>query len=307
MLGCGPLRLIGHQGQRVALACRPVRQAQDQVLPRQALGLGPGSVIAGRLQGRQERPGARLEQRCGARAREVEAQAPGEVTFLSARPKELSGLSYSSLLNPLLSARGQIIAGYNLLPAPAAVPGIGNVHEVQAFAKFRNFVELATLYPESDFVFIGDSGQGDMLGGELMLYHQPERMRAVFIHQIITDGKHGILCPYPRSQSDLDRGTSRVVFFDTYIGAAAQAHEWGLISEDSLYVVTKSAIETLNQRGSEILTAKLRNLVIAQFRRDIRRVQEILANHPVDTARDRLPDLLLAESSCEKNPATKNP
>ncbi|HNK43579.1 MAG TPA: hypothetical protein PKL17_02265 [Pseudomonadota bacterium] len=243
----------------------------------------------------------------GARAREVEAQAPGEVTFLSARPKELSGLSYSSLLNPLLSARGQIIAGYNLLPAPAAVPGIGNVHEVQAFAKFRNFVELATLYPESDFVFIGDSGQGDMLGGELMLYHQPERMRAVFIHQIITDGKHGILCPYPRSQSDLDRGTSRVVFFDTYIGAAAQAHEWGLISEDSLYVVTKSAIETLNQRGSEILTAKLRNLVIAQFRRDIRRVQEILANHPVDTARDRLPDLLLAESSCEKNPATKNP
>lgn len=243
----------------------------------------------------------------GVRAHEAEAQAPGDVTFLSARPRELSGFSYSSLLNPLFAAHSSVIGGYGLLPAPRLVPGIGNVHEVQAFAKFRNFVQLATLYPESDFVFVGDSGQGDMLSGELMLYHQPDRMRAVFIHQIVTDGKHGVLCPYPRSSSDLDRGVSKVAFFDTYVGAAVQAHEWGLISEESLFLVAKAAIETLNRRGSEILTAKHRNLVLAQFRRDIHRVHDILVNHPVDTVRQPLPELLLGDSACDPRGTSKSP
>lgn len=234
----------------------------------------------------------------GSRAHEAEALTPGEVTFLSARPRELSGLSYSSLLNPLFAAHASQISGYSLLPAPRAYPGIGNVHEVQAFAKFRNFVQLAALYPEADFVFIGDSGQGDLLGGELMLYHQPERMRGVFIHQVITDGKHGVLCPYPRSAKDLDRGVHRLIFFDTYVGAAAQAHEWGLISEDSLFQVAKGAIETLNQRHSEIIAAQHRSLLIAQFRRDIRRVQEILSNRPVDSTARRLPELLVGDPAC---------
>ena len=234
----------------------------------------------------------------GARAHDAEALAPGEVTFLSARPRELSSVSYSSLLNPLFAAHASQISGYSLLPAPRAYPGIANVHEVQAFAKFRNFVQLAALYPESDFVFVGDSGQGDMLGGELMLYHQPERLRGVFVHQLVTDGKHSMFCPHPRSPKDLDRGVSRLIFFDTYIGAAAQAHEWGLISDDSLFEVAKAAIETLNQHENEILTAQHRGLVIAQFRRDIRRAQEILSNHPSDSTHRRLPELLLTESSC---------
>jgi len=240
----------------------------------------------------------------GSRASDNEASSPGEVTFLSARPREMASLSYTTTLNPTFSAHASIIAGYSLLPASRAYSGIGNVHEVQAFAKFRNFVQYAALYPESDLVFIGDSGQGDMLGGELMLYHQPERLRGVFIHQILTDGSHGMFCPYPRSPKDLDHGVSKLVFFDTYVGAAIQAHQWGLISDGSLFLVAKAAIDTLNLRGSEIVNPKHRNLVIGQYRRDIRRAQEILTNHPVDTHRERLPDLLFGESPCE---APSNP
>ena len=168
---------------------------------------------------------------------------------------------------------------------------------MQVFAKFRNFVELATLYPESDFVFIGDSGQGDMLGGELMLYHQPERMRAVFIHHHHRR-KTWHLCPYPRSQSDLDRGTSRVVFL-TRTSARRTEGTNGDSSAKTRFMRHQSAIETLNQRGSEILTAKLRNLRLPSSDGTFA-VQEILANHPVDTARDRLPDLLLANQAAKK-------
>jgi hypothetical protein len=235
----------------------------------------------------------------GPRAHDLDSQIPGEVTFLSARPRELASFSYGSLLNPLLTAHATIIGSYNLLPTPRAYAGIGNVHEVQAFAKFRNFVQYATLYPEADYVFVGDSGQGDMLSGELMLYHQPERLRGVFIHQIITDGNHGLMCPYPRSSKDLDRGISKLVFFDTYVGAAVQAQEWGLISEESLFLVAKAAIETINRRGAEILSPKHRSLVMGQFRRDLRRAQEILDNHPMESHRQRLPELLFGEPPCE--------
>lgn len=233
----------------------------------------------------------------GVRAHDSSTQAKGSVTFLSARPRELAGFSYTSTLNPLFSAHSSIIGGYSLLPAPRAYSGIGNVHEVQAFAKFRNFVQYAALYPESDFVFIGDSGQGDLLGGELMLYHQPERLRAVFIHQIVTSQRHGMFCPYPRSVKDMDQGITRLVFFDTYIGAAIQAFEWGLISEESLTIVAQAAIRTLNQRGAEIVNPEHRSLVVGQFRRDLRRAQEVI-DHQSDAPRERLPDLLLSESTC---------
>ena len=228
----------------------------------------------------------------GVRARSRAAEQPGEVTFLSARPRELAGLSYSSLLNPLFAANTALITGYSLLPAPRAYPGIGNVHEVQAFAKFRNFVTYAALYPESDFVFIGDSGQGDMLSGELMLYHQPSRMRAVFIHQLVTDGKHGVLCPYPRSVTDLDHGIRKLIFFDTYIGAAVQAYKWGLISIDSLRLIAQATVERLNQHGQAIVSPKHRRLVVTQFRRDLQRAQAVLSCHAGEDQPHRIPELL---------------
>ncbi len=238
----------------------------------------------------------------GVRAHDSGAHAKGDVTFLSARPRELASLSYSSTLNPLFAANASLVGGYSLLPAPRAYSGIGNVHEVQAFAKFRNFVQYAALYPESDFVFIGDSGQGDLLSGELMLYHQPERLRAVFIHQIVTGPSHSMFCPYPRSVKDMDQGISRLVFFDTYVGAALQAYEWGLISETSLALVAQAAIRTLNQRGAEIVNPQHRSLVVGQFRHDVRRVQEAL-DRQGDLPKERLPDLLFSDASCSAQPS----
>ncbi|MBL8633411.1 MAG: hypothetical protein JNM40_09295 [Myxococcales bacterium] len=242
----------------------------------------------------------------GVRAHDSSVQAKGDVTFLSARPRELASLSYSSTLNPLFAAHSSIIGGYSLLPAPRAYSGIGNVHEVQAFAKFRNFVQYAALYPEADFVFIGDSGQGDLLSGELMLYHQPERLRAVFIHQIVTGQSHGMFCPYPRSVKDMDQGISHLVFFDTYVGAALQAFEWGLISEESLLAVAQATVRTLNQRGTEIVNPPHRSLVVGQFRRDLRRAQEVL-DRQNDSPRERLPELLFGDSACSAGTSPSAP
>ena len=53
-----------------------------------------------------------------------------------------------------------------------------------ALKKFTNFVEFSTLFPEYNFVLVGDSGQGDAALGELIYNHYPSRLKGVFLHNI---------------------------------------------------------------------------------------------------------------------------
>lgn len=58
--------------------------------------------------------------------------------------------------------------------------------------KYQMFKLYSRLYPDMDFVFFGDSGQGDFRCGELMLTNQhtgAPRCRGVFIHEIRRDGQ----------------------------------------------------------------------------------------------------------------------
>ena len=101
--------------------------------------------------------------------------------------------------------------------------------------KLENFLQYQSLYPEYGFVFVGDSGQGDVMFGEAIRDRAPEAVKAVFINDVVAT-------PHARRAELAAKG---VHLFDTYVGAATKAFELGLISRDGLVRVGKAAEEKL--------------------------------------------------------------
>ena len=94
-------------------------------------------------------------------------------------------------------------------------------HDAMAAKKVANIAHYATLFPEYDLVFVGDSGQGDIAVGEQILQAHGDVVKAVFIHDVVAldAGRRAELA------------AKGIWVVDTYVGAAAKAHELGLISE----------------------------------------------------------------------------
>jgi hypothetical protein len=137
----------------------------------------------------------------------------GEVVFLTARPDVAFGLVERMTLSRLAELgvpRACVIFG-----ALRHLLGIERIAE----GKHLNFCAYAELYPESDFVLVGDSGQGDVPFFERALASHPSRVRAAWVHDVVglPDDRRGQLA---------ERG---VEVFDTYLGAAAGAVQRGLI------------------------------------------------------------------------------
>lgn len=104
-------------------------------------------------------------------------------------------------------------------------------HESMAAAKLENFRRFRALMPETETVFIGDSGQGDVEVGRLMLAEAPEAVRLVLIHDVV-------------GLSSEERAALRsegIVVVDTPIGGAVEANAARLLSRDGLASVTDAA------------------------------------------------------------------
>jgi hypothetical protein len=95
----------------------------------------------------------------------------------------------------------------------------GNFKEMSR-KKFKNFQQYLVLYPEYDFVFIGDNGQGDALTAATMLKEYPDRVKAVFIHQVHNGTVFG--------QTDAPEW-GKIHYFNNYVDAAIKAYENKLI------------------------------------------------------------------------------
>lgn len=138
----------------------------------------------------------------------------GVVTFLSARPGDRAGLVESATLDQL---RGQGFERATLLVGTAL--GLRS-HDAMADGKIENFELYRSLYPEYRFVFVGDSGQGDVAFGRHILANYPDDVAAVLIHDVVASVE--------------GPGTEpRLRFFDTYAGAAKQARDLGLLSPEA--------------------------------------------------------------------------
>ena len=92
--------------------------------------------------------------------------------------------------------------------------------------KYENFNGYQQLYPENNFVFVGDSGQGDALLGDHLRAQNADRVDAAFIHDVNQP---------PLGAADRARWAQKgVYFFDTYVGAATAAFQHGLIDAGAL-------------------------------------------------------------------------
>ena len=84
------------------------------------------------------------------------------------------------------------------------------------------------------YVYVGDTGELDQEAGETMLREYPEVAQAVFLHTVSSDPpssyvQSGLPIPPPK----LIEGRP-LVFFRTYVGAAAKAFQLGLMDSEGL-------------------------------------------------------------------------
>jgi hypothetical protein len=106
--------------------------------------------------------------------------------------------------------------------------------------KFQNFVQFTSLWPECSFCFLGDNGQADVRVGELMVQDFGSRIDGVFIHLVQPlDQTPG----YVKGVSEERWKRLNIFFFHTYIGLAVEATRRGLITDDGLERIAKSAKE----------------------------------------------------------------
>lgn len=153
------------------------------------------------------------------------AASIGDLTFVTARPSDAFGIIENhtrAVLRKAGVAQKTVITG-----SIFALLSNSDIAE----KKLDNITHYNALFPEYHIVFMGDSGQGDVLVGDALYQHFPEAVRAVFIHDVVNT---------PAAERERYR-EERIYFFDTYPAAAAKAYELGLIDEAGLREVMAEA------------------------------------------------------------------
>mmetsp|Transcript_23209 Transcript_23209/g.60433 ORF Transcript_23209/g.60433 Transcript_23209/m.60433 type:complete len:755 (-) Transcript_23209:25-2289(-) len=156
----------------------------------------------------------------------------GNLVFLSARPHVFSDLaersSYAKFAHLLQAKRLHTMP--TLLTGDLKTGGemmLRGDMEPLAQKKAQNFLEFQALYPEFDFVFVGDNGQGDARAAELMAAASSPRggrLERAYIHivQPIDRTHRGRHHDTPESAREAwDK--AGVVFVETFVDAALDA------------------------------------------------------------------------------------
>lgn len=156
-------------------------------------------------------------------------QEESNLVFLTARPKFTEDKTYTRMMEIAQCAkvtRSTEFHTNSILLTGALMQGIssswGNFNGMIA-GKLENFYQYKDIYPDCQFIFIGDNGQGDYAAGKEML-HLTSKTLDVFIHEVqnreLTFG--------------YDASEDRIHFFRTYIGAGIVAYEKGYFKADGL-------------------------------------------------------------------------
>jgi hypothetical protein len=154
----------------------------------------------------------------------------GDKAFLSARPSDPLGLIETASHKALQSygfAHKQILTG--------TLWSIRSKHAMGA-QKVVTYGEYQSLFPEYNFVFTGDSGQGDAFCAETISTQDPAHVKATFIHDVWS--KAG---PKTSPEERARLASKGVHVFDTYIGAITAALQAGLVSSYAAAAVARAA------------------------------------------------------------------
>jgi hypothetical protein len=159
----------------------------------------------------------------------------GNLAVISARPRGFAEhSSYSKFA--ALQKKGLLHCTPTLLPG-SLIGGkefvLRDRLEPLAENKFSNFKEYVTLYPEFDYVFVGDNGQADVRAVAMMMQMAYIKFRAAFIHVV-----------QPLEETfGLPSDLSKFCFFTNYVQAGVYAYENKLMSAASLARVVIDTVD----------------------------------------------------------------
>lgn len=187
----------------------------------------------------------------------ADPEAPGDLTFVTARPMDPAGLVEQH------TRRGLGALG---LPPHSVLSGTFTglrSHDSMAGAKLENFFRFRALMPETHVVFIGDSGQGDVEVGRRMLAADPDAVRLVLIHDVVDT---------PQAQRDALRAEG-IILVDTPVGGAIEAYAADLVSASGLAAVAQAAERDLG--GIPWESSEQERATRALVERDLERVRAV--------------------------------
>ena len=175
---------------------------------------------------------------------------PPKVSVLTARAEEFKAaleLKEDSKLAVSFRKAGEDagVDGWGLGPVLYGSVAEWIIQDKKGLRKFNSFEQLVQQDPTGQimrYVWVGDTGELDQEAGETMLREYPEVVKAVFLH--VVSETPGLAIPPPK----LINGRP-VVFFRTYVGAAARAVQLGLMGEDGLLRVMAAAEDALEGAG----------------------------------------------------------
>lgn len=160
------------------------------------------------------------------RSSEKNSNSLASLTLLTARPRDAMGVVERLTQRQL---RGKGMSSVTVLGGSFFAL---RSHGAMAQRKLENFSLYQRLFPEFDFVFIGDNGQGDLSLGEMMLDLYPKRMSSVYIHDV--------------KQTGSSHDHNQLHYFGSYLEMAIDLCQQGLLSLEDCERVSVASTRDLN-------------------------------------------------------------
>ncbi|CAK9029929.1 unnamed protein product [Durusdinium trenchii] len=171
----------------------------------------------------------------------------GRVTFLSARPPIWEGQT-RRLLDEIGIAEAVVLPG-SLKAIAQVLYAPEQAKVAMAERKTEVFGQFATLHPEAQFIFIGDSGEGDIdFAEEFMAASRTRNLRrpprAALIHDVArADG----IVPKSNAARRNELRMRGIHVFDTYAGAALELFMLGLLDGEGLRQSAHGCLEEFGE------------------------------------------------------------
>ncbi|CAE7875116.1 unnamed protein product [Symbiodinium sp. KB8] len=198
----------------------------------------------------------------------------GRVTFLSARPPIWEGQTRRLLVDDIGIAEAVVLPG-SLKAVAQVLFAPEQARQAMAERKTEVFGQFATLHPEARFVFIGDSGEGDVdFAEEFMGQAGGPARRAALIHDVVrSDG----VVPKSSQQRRADLRMRGIRVFDTYAGAALELFQQGLLDMEGLRCATHGCLEEFAEiNPDEFASVEVFETRRMELLRDVREVNAAL-------------------------------
>jgi hypothetical protein len=162
----------------------------------------------------------------------VSSVSPQGAVFLTARPKSLR----------LMTRRSLNTHGIDTSSSTVLFGSLSKILSKSAMAskKLESYTLYRRLYPEFSWVFLGDSGQGDIELAQNIMKYDKKPPKLVLIHDIVLRNLSYKISLEQRK----DLQNQGIIVFDNYITAAKLANSHGIISESEKSLIIQSVLDS---------------------------------------------------------------